>query len=320
MLRVEGLQKRYGSLFAVKEMSFALEPGSIFGFVGPNGAGKTTTMKMIATLLKPSNGKAWIGDVEVTSNPEGARRKLGYMPDFFGVYDDLKVTEYMHFYADCYQVPSAGRDRLIGDLLELVNLYHKRDAYVDTLSRGMKQRLCLARCLVHDPDLLLLDEPASGLDPRARVEMRELLQELQRMGKTILISSHILAELSEMCTHIGIVSDGRLVAAGRVDEVLRQAGSRLLEIRLACGADDPRIEPALTAARNLSGVTTITRENGLIKAAVDGDEPAVAGLLAALVQSGCPVVHFAEATSRLEDVFMAITGESADSTRAGAAK
>ncbi len=308
MLKVEGLQKQYGSLFAVKEMSFALDAGSIFGFVGPNGAGKTTTMKMVATLLKPSSGKAWIGDVDVTSNPEGARRKLGYMPDFFGVYDDLKVTEYMQFYADCYQVPRAGRERLIGDLLELVNLFHKRDAYVDTLSRGMKQRLCLARCLVHDPDLLLLDEPASGLDPRARVEMRELLQELQRMGKTILISSHILSELSEMCTHIGIVSDGCLVSAGRVDEVLRHAGSRLMEIRLACAPNDPRVEPALASVRNLPGVSTLTHEKGLIKASVDGDDAAIAALLAALVQSGCPVVHFAEATSRLEDVFMAITG------------
>ncbi|HWI63496.1 MAG TPA: ABC transporter ATP-binding protein, partial [Symbiobacteriaceae bacterium] len=232
-----------------------------------------------------------------------ARRHMGYMPDFFGVYDDLKVTEYMEFYADCYKVPRAGRDRLIGDLLELVNLSHKTDAYVDSLSRGMKQRLCLARCLVHDPDLLILDEPASGLDPRARVEMRELLQELHRMGKTILISSHILSELSEMCTHIGIVDQGRLVVSGPVEQVLRRAGARVMEVRVA---GDP--ESALAVARTVPGVTDAQVENGLCRAVVDGDEMAVAALLSALVGAGLPVIHFAEAQSKLEDVFMAITG------------
>ncbi|MDF2628859.1 MAG: transporter ATP-binding protein [Symbiobacteriaceae bacterium] len=303
MLKVDGLQKVFGTFPAVSEMNFALEPGAIYGFVGPNGAGKTTTMKMIATLLKPTAGCVYIGDCEVTRDPAAARRHMGYMPDFFGVYDDLKVTEYMDFYADCYKVPRAGRDRLIGDLLELVNLSHKKDAYVDSLSRGMKQRLCLARCLVHDPNLLILDEPASGLDPRARVEMRELLHELHRMGKTILISSHILSELSEMCTHIGIVDQGRLVVSGPVQQVLRRAGARLMEIRVA---GDP--ETAAAAARSVPYVTDAQVENGLCRATVDGDEQAVASLLAALVQSGVPVIHFAEAQSKLEDVFMSITG------------
>lgn len=303
MLRVEGLKKEFGGFAAVKEMSFALEPGSIFGFVGPNGAGKTTTMKMIATLLKPSSGQVFIGDVEATSHPALARQKMGYMPDFFGVYDDLKVTEYMEFYADCNRVPQAGRDRLIGDLLELVNLAHKQDAYVDSLSRGMKQRLCLARCLIHDPDLLILDEPASGLDPRARVEMRELLQELHRMGKTILISSHILSELSEMCTHIGIVNEGRLVVAGAVDQILRQAGARVMEIRVA--GEHPEVEELV---RNVPGVAGVSLEDGILRTTVDGDDRLVAGVLAALVQAGLPVVHFAEAKSKLEDVFMSITG------------
>ncbi|HWI51363.1 MAG TPA: ABC transporter ATP-binding protein [Symbiobacteriaceae bacterium] len=303
MLKVDGLQKRFGTFAAVSEMSFALEPGSIYGFVGPNGAGKTTTMKMIATLLKPTAGSVFIGDMDVTRDPALARQHMGYMPDFFGVYDDLKVTEYMEFYADCYRVPRAGRDRLIGDLLELVNLSHKRDAYVDSLSRGMKQRLCLARCLVHDPDLLILDEPASGLDPRARVEMRELLQELHRMGKTILISSHILAELSEMCTHIGIVDQGRLVVSGPVGQVLRRAGARVLEVRVA---GDP--EAAAARARTVPGVSDVQVENGLCRAVLDGDDQAVAGLLAALVREGIPVVHFAEAQSKLEDLFMSITG------------
>jgi ABC-2 type transport system ATP-binding protein len=303
MLKVDGLQKSFGTFAAVSDMNFSLEPGAVYGFVGPNGAGKTTTMKMIATLLKPTAGCVYIGEREVTRDPAAARRHMGYMPDFFGVYDDLKVAEYMDFYADCYKVPRAGRDRLIGDLLELVNLSHKKDAYVDSLSRGMKQRLCLARCLVHDPDLLILDEPASGLDPRARVEMRELLHELHRMGKTILISSHILSELSEMCTHIGIVDRGRLVVSGPVEQVLRRAGARLMEIRVA---GDP--ETAATAARSVAGVTDVQVENGLCRATVDGDEQAVATLLAALVQSGVPVIHFAEAQSKLEDVFMSITG------------
>ncbi len=303
MLKVEGLQKRYGDFLAVKEMSFQLEPGAIYGFVGPNGAGKTTTMKMVATLLKPTAGRAWVGDVEVTNDPAKARRHMGYMPDFFGVYDDLKVQEYMEFYAECYEVPKAGRDRLIGDLLELVNLSHKKDAYVDGLSRGMKQRLCLARSLVHDPDVLLLDEPASGLDPRARIEMRDLLKELHRMGKTILISSHILAELSEMCTHIGIVNDGRLVVSGPVDEVLREAGARLMEVRVMGDA-----VTAAEVARNLPGVTDVRPDNGSFRAVVNGDDEAVAKLLAGLISHGISVIHFAESKNRLEDVFMSITG------------
>ncbi|HYF94517.1 MAG TPA: ABC transporter ATP-binding protein [Symbiobacteriaceae bacterium] len=303
MLRVEGLQKNFGTFAAVSDMNLTLTPGSIYGFVGPNGAGKTTTMKMIATLLKPTAGAVFIGEAEVTRSPAVARKHLGYMPDFFGVYDDLKVLEYMEFYAECYKVPRAGRDRLIGDLLELVNLSGKRDAYVDSLSRGMKQRLCLARCLVHDPDLLILDEPASGLDPRARVEMRELLHELHRMGKTILISSHILTELSEMCTHIGIVSQGRLVVSGPVAQVLRRAGARVMEIRVA---GDP--EQAAERARAVAGVTDAQVDKGVVRVGLDGDDQAVAALLAALVQAGIPVIHFAEAQSKLEDVFMAITG------------
>jgi len=303
MLRVEGLQKRYGTFEAVKGVSFTLEPGTIFGFVGPNGAGKTTTMKMISTLLRPTAGQVFIGDVDVLRQPEQARRKLGYMPDFFGVYDDLKVWEYMEFYADCYEVPNQGRKRLIGDLLELVNLSHKVDAYVDGLSRGMKQRLCLARCLVHDPDLLILDEPASGLDPRARVEMREILQELRRMGKTILISSHILAELSEMCSHIGIIHDGRMVVSGPVDQIQREAGARVIEVRLAGDA-----AAAIEQVRNAPGVRTVGIDEQSMRVVLDGEDEAAVALLAHLVRNGLPVLHFAEQKSKLEDVFMAITG------------
>ncbi len=303
MLRVEKLEKNYGSFQAVREVSFTLEPGSIFGFVGPNGAGKTTTMKVISTLLRPSAGEVFLDDVDVLRFPEKARRKMGYMPDFFGVYDDLKVHEYMEFYADCFEVEPTGRKRLIGDLLELVNLDHKRDAYVDGLSRGMKQRLCLARSLVHDPDLLILDEPASGLDPRARVEMREILLELKRMGKTILISSHILAELSEMCTHIGIINDGRMVACGPVHEVQREAGARVIEVHVA---GDP--EPGIALARNAAGVRDVRLGDGGFRVVLEGEDQAAVDLLASLVRAGVPVLQFAEAKSKLEDVFMAITG------------
>jgi len=329
MLRVEGLVKQYGETLALKGVTFAVEQGAIYGFVGPNGAGKTTTLKVIATLLQPDAGRVFIGDVDVLRRPGAARARLGYMPDFFGVYDNLKVDEYMQFYADCYGLPTAGRERLIGSLLELVNLADKRDAYVDSLSRGMKQRLCLARCLVHDPDLLVLDEPASGLDPRARVEMREILQELRRRGKTILISSHILAELAEMCTHIGIIHAGQIVLSGPVEQVQREAGARVIEVRLAgghgagagagagTGADgapaDPNpvadVDPAvLEAVRAAPGVRSVTPAGGGLRVAVEGDDQAAAALLAHLVRAGLPVVHFAEVKSNLEEVFLATTG------------
>lgn len=360
MLRVEGLVKRFGDVEAVKDVTFTVEPGAIYGFVGPNGAGKTTTLKIIATLLRPDAGRVFIGDTDALRHPGEARARLGYMPDFFGVYDNLKVDEYMRFYADCYGVPAAGRDRLIASLLALVGLADKREAYVDTLSRGMKQRLCLARCLVHDPEVLILDEPASGLDPRNRVEMREILQELRRRGKTILISSHILAELAEMCTHIGIIHEGRMVASGPVEQIQREAGARVIEVRLAgspaaeaapaarttapaAGAAAPgegtaapaaaaaapgagtaasgagraargtapadeRLAQAAEIARVVPGVRRAVAEDGALRVALDGDDRAAAQVLARLVQAGLPVVHFAEVKSKLEDVFLAITG------------
>jgi len=319
MLRVEGLVKRFGDVEAVRDVSFAVEPGAIYGFVGPNGAGKTTTLKIIATLLTPEAGRVFIGSTDALKNPGEARARLGYMPDFFGVYDNLKVDEYMQFYADCYAVPTAGRDRLIESLLTLVRLADKRGAYVDELSRGMKQRLCLARCLVHDPDVLILDEPASGLDPRNRVELREILQELRRRGKTILISSHILAELAELCTHIGIIHAGRMVASGPVEQIQREAGARVIEVRLggvpsgpdaggAPAAQDGRLEDAAQVARAAPGVRSVAVEDGALRVALEGDDPEAAALLSHLVRAGLPMIHFAEVKSKLEDVFMAITG------------
>ena len=222
IVRTDGLVKRYDGTLAVAGIDLAVEPGEIFGLVGPNGAGKTTTMRILATLLRPSSGDAEVAGWSVTRNPDEVRRVLGFMPDVFGVYDDMKVWEYLDFFARCYGIAPAARRRMIGDLLELVDLADKRDAYVQTLSRGMQQRLCLAHALVHDPQILLLDEPASGLDPRARVELRELLRELRSLGKTIVISSHILPELEELCTSVAIIDRGQVLAHGRVADIERR--------------------------------------------------------------------------------------------------
>ena len=244
IVETRGLVKRYDRTLAVAGIDLAIEPGEIFGLVGPNGAGKTTTLRMLATLLRPSAGHAEIDGWSVTRNPDEVRRVLGFMPDVFGVYDDMKVWEYLDFFARCYGLPAAGRRRMIADLLELVDLADRRDDYVQTLSRGMEQRLCLAHALVHDPKVLLLDEPASGLDPRARVELRELLRELRALGKTILISSHILPELEELCTSVAIVDKGQVLAQGRVADIERRLRfGAVLRVRLLLEGE------ALEAAR-----------------------------------------------------------------------
>ena len=239
-----GLVKRYPGTLAVAGVDLSIEPGEIFGLVGPNGAGKTTTLRILATLLLPSAGYAEIAGWSVTRNPDQVRRVLGFMPDAFGVYDDMKVWEYLDFFARCYGIAPAARRRMIGDLLELVDLADKRESYVQTLSRGMQQRLCLAHALVHDPAVLLLDEPASGLDPRARVELRELLRELRTLGKTILISSHIRPELEELCTSVAIVDRGQVLAQGRVSDIERRLRfGAVLRVRLLLEGE------ALEAAR-----------------------------------------------------------------------
>ena len=222
IVRTEGLVKRYATTVAVAGVDLDVEEGEIFGLVGPDGAGKSTTFRILATLLQPSAGVAEIAGWSVTRNPDQVRRVLGFMPDVFGVYDDMKVWEYLDFFGRCYGLSAAQRRRTIGDLLELVDLADRRDDYVQHLSRGMEQRLCLAHALVHDPQVLVLDEPASGLDPRARVELRELLRELRSLGKTILISSHILPELEELCTSVAIVDRGRVLAKGTVGDIERR--------------------------------------------------------------------------------------------------
>lgn len=301
MLVVNNLTKKYGKFTAVNNLTFKVDEGSIFGFVGPNGAGKTSTLKVLATLLKPTSGRAWIAGEEVTEQPERIRRLVGYMPDFFGVYDDLKVDEYLDFYAASYRIPADHRKNIINDLLALVDLAHKREAYVDTLSRGMKQRLCLARCLVHEPALLILDEPASGLDPRARVEIREILRELKAMGKTIIVSSHILHELSEICTHMGIIEAGEMVITGTVDEIMSQSRGDSIEIRVLDKAEEAL---SLIQGAGLNGL--ITGEN-VLQVAFSGNEEAQCNLLALLVQNDIPVSSFAAAKSNLEEIFMQVT-------------
>jgi ABC-2 type transport system ATP-binding protein len=307
IVQTHGLVKRFDKTIAVAGLDLAVEAGEIFGLVGPNGAGKTTTLRMLATLLRPSAGSAEIDGWSLTGNPDEARRVLGFMPDVFGVYDDMKVWEYLDFFARCYGLPAAGRRRMIADLLELVDLADRRDHYVQTLSRGMEQRLCLAHALVHDPKVLLLDEPASGLDPRARVELRELLRELRSLGKTIVISSHILPELEELCTSLAIVDHGQVLAQGRVSDIERRLRfGAVLRIRLLLEGE------ALEAARerfaaDADVASAAILDDGTIELGFRGDDAASARLLAASVSAGLPIVSFARAASDLEELFLQVT-------------
>ncbi len=303
---VEALVKQYKRFTALDGVNFSIPRGSIYGFLGPNGAGKTTTLRILATLLLPTQGRAWVAGEDVVHQPERARRRLGYMPDFFGVYDDLTVREYLEFYAQAHGVPRSQWRKTTDDLLELVDLGHKRDEFVETLSRGMKQRLGLARCLVHNPDVLLLDEPASGLDPRARVEMREVLKEISRMEKTVLVSSHILPELADLSTEVGIIHHGRMVASGSVDSIMTRLGaSRILEVRVL-----GRIEAAGQILGSQPGVheVEIVPEEGLVRSSFSGGADSQAAILKALEEGGIPVVSF-NTTGGLEELFMALTEE-----------
>ena len=304
MIKVEGLRKIYGKMEALKGISLEIEQGSIFGFVGPNGAGKTTTMKILATLMVPTEGKAYIDGVDVTKHPKKVRSLMGYMPDFFGVYERIKVTEYLDFYASCYGISRGKRRSIIADLLELTDLNFKADAYVDSLSRGMKQRLCLARSLVHDPKVLLLDEPASGLDPRARVEMRELLRELKNMGKSIIISSHILPELAELCTEVGIIEGGELVAVGSMDSITAQLQQeRLIQVKV-----QDNISAARAMMEENPWVAAVNETaDGVLQVRFSGNPEEQQKLLRALVLAELPVLSFAESSNSLEDLFMQIT-------------
>ena len=305
MIHVEGLTKVYGATRALNGLSFDVPAGEIFGFVGPNGAGKTTSMRILAALMQPSSGVAEVDGVDVVAHPDDVRMHVGYMPDFFGVYDQLTTAEYLAFYASCYRVPRTRIARTVSDLLELIGLPDKRDAAVDSLSRGMKQRLCLARALVHDPAVLLLDEPASGLDPRARVEMRELLRELQSMGKTILVSSHILPELAEMCTTFGIIDGGRMVATGPLASLV--SGTRR-RARVQVGGD---ADAAALRVRQVTGVVDVRVEGPLLDVEYEGGDDESAALLTALVQAGVVVQSFTPVHADLEEIFLRTTRDEA---------
>lgn len=308
MLILEELTRYYGQFLALDHLSMTIHDGELHGFVGPNGAGKTTTMRILATLMKPSGGRALLDGVDVEREPRKIHRLMGYMPDFFGVYDRLKAWEYLDFYARCYGFGYRERMNMIDSLLELVNLQDKRDSDVDLLSRGMKQRLCLARSLVHDPKLLILDEPASGMDPRARAEMKGILKTLKSLGKTVLISSHILPELSEMCDSLTILDHGKLVFSGTVEELDRHMnGNAPLIIRLASDAGASSVEEAVTLIRQQPGVTGVGREaDNSLSVGFEGDEAEAVALLRQLALRA-PVVDFHRAPLNLEKVFMEVT-------------
>lgn len=304
MLYINDLTKNYGSFTAVNHLSLHIPEGDLFGFVGPNGAGKTTTIRIVCGLLRASGGSVRIGGTSAAVGSKAMKRLIGYVPDFFGVYDNLKVREYMDLYGSMYGMSSRDIARLSDDLLELVNLSDKKEVYVDTLSRGMKQRLCVARALLHNPKLLILDEPSSGLDPRARVEMKELLKNLHSMGKTIIISSHILSELSEMCNSIGIMNRGRLVTAGRIEDIMQQlAGSARIHIHIVSD-----MEAAVRVMKEQVGVTVESvRENELIISHGGTDEE-ICNLIAELIRNQVVLTGFHREEGSLESLFMQLTG------------
>ena len=310
IIETKDLMKRYGKFQAVNGVSLEVPAGSIYGFVGPNGAGKTTTMRMLTTLTRPTSGEARVAGHSVTEEPRAVRRAIGYMPDEFGVYDDMRVWEYLDFFAACYDIPEANRKKLIEDLLELVDLSHRRDDMVDKLSRGMKQRLSLARTLAHDPAVLILDEPASGLDPRARVEIRELLVELAKMGKTIFFSSHILADVSEICTHIGIIEGGKMVAQGSM-EAMRAQLMPHREIMVTV-RDNEIAEKIKSLVSGISGVVNseiLEPKAGRSRVRIDfiGDDDGVSAINQKIAGEGIAVLGFSEETKDLEAMFMRVT-------------
>lgn len=306
MIQIKDLTKTYRDLTAVRGLNLTIEKGDVFGFIGPNGAGKTTTIKVLATLLEPTTGAAYIDGVDVVRNPLEVRRLIGYMPDFFGVYDDVKVWEYLDFFAAAYKIPVNKRKSIIDDVLELTDLTAKRESYVEGLSRGMKQRLCLAKTLVHDPKVLLLDEPASGLDPRARIEFRALLKELQSMGKTIFVSSHILPELADFCNVVGIMERGHLVVAGSVNDIVRKLeGAAILDVRVAGAIENG--EKALQLLQGHAEIRGVRHEGNHLEIEWTGEPDDVPQILTHLVRNGVPVASFAPRSANLEDVFMKVT-------------
>ncbi|MCZ7553927.1 MAG: hypothetical protein B6D39_11020 [Anaerolineae bacterium UTCFX2] len=302
------LTRKFGKIYAVDHLDMRIPIGSLFGLIGPNGAGKTTTIRMLAGLLEPTSGEIRINELSAQQYRQEIQWQVGYMPDFFGVYDELLVWEYLDFFGRCFRLDGHKRKQIIDELLELVDLTEKRDAYVHTLSRGMRQRLCLAHALIHDPQVLLLDEPASGLDPRARVEMRELLRELRSMGKTILLSSHILPELAELCDRVAIMERGRLVVHGSLEEILRQVTQRRFwkiqvlndPVRAADLIENfPRVLSFVEAQSN--------NRPAHFEVELSGGDEGAADLLERMIHERIRVSAFAESLSDLEEAFLKLT-------------
>ncbi len=306
MIVCQNLSKSYGSFHALENLSLEIDKGDTFGFIGPNGAGKTTTIRILSTLLDPTSGSATVAGYSVTEQPDEIRRVLGYMPDKFGVYDGIKVWEYLDFFAGAFRLPRASRPKLIDDVLELTDLSQKKEFFVEALSTGMRQRLCLAKTLLHDPQVLILDEPASGLDPRARIEMRELLKELTRMGKTIMISSHILPELSDFCNRVGILEAGKLLAAGKVDDIMGTLQSeRKITVRLL--RSGAKAASWLESQEGVAGLDHVDGTPCKIKFGFSGDLDALAQLASVLADTEYGLIGFEEAKTDLEDLFLRVT-------------
>ena len=303
MIKTAGLTKKYGDMYAIQNIDLDLDEGDLFGFIGPNGAGKTTTMRIIATLLNPTSGEAYVCGNSIYTKPKEIRRLVGYMPDFFGVYDDMKVIEYLEFFAAAYRIKGEERRKRCNEMLEVVDLDFKRDAYANTLSRGQTQRLGLARVLLHDPQVLLLDEPLSGLDPRARIEMRELLRRLGQMGKTIVVSSHILPELADICNKIGIIDRGVMTVNSDVADVMQQIRRKIgLHIRVT---GDP--QKAAEIVSNHASVDTVELVDDQIIVSLHEDETDYSVLAQLLVEAGHGILLFQEESVNLEKAFMMLT-------------
>jgi ABC-2 type transport system ATP-binding protein len=303
MIELFEFGKDYGDFTAVESLTLKIDAGEMFGFIGPNGAGKSTTIRYLATLLKASRGDASVNGFSVNSDPMNVRRSIGYMPDDFGVYDGMKVWEFLDFFAVAYKIGRSQRKKIILDVLELLDLSHKRDDFVNGLSRGMKQRLCLAKTLVHDPPVLILDEPTSGLDPRARIEVKALLKELKRMGKTILISSHILSELADCCSSIGIIERGQLLMSGPIESVYRQIRKNRQVVIRFCENQ----EVGVSILRSRPELRDIQISDHRVEAELEATDDQLSQILQQLIQSGASMYSFNDKEPTLEDVFMMVT-------------
>lgn len=305
IVEMASVDKRYGKVRALEGADLGVPEGAVMGLIGPNGAGKTTAMLIMSSLLARDGGSVRVGGLDPELDPRGVRRMLGYMPDFFGVYDGLRTREYLDFFAAAQGVRPAARPAVVADLLALVDLVDHADADVNALSRGMKQRLSLARALVHDPALLVLDEPASGLDPRARVQLRELISELGRMGKTVVISSHILSELEGICSHLAVIDQGSVLTQGAIEEIRAAlVGRRRVSVRVPA----EHLEEAEEALREQADVGEVTVERGRLQFMMDGDDEASAALLARLVGGKIPISEWRVESAGLEELFLQITG------------